>query len=110
MAFSANGRFLASGGADRTVRISELGGAAPAEVRTLTCDAPLSAVAFHPVDRAIAVATESGTVTAFEVETGFEQYRVSHPAPVRDLAFTADGELLVTSCEDGVLRVVGGRP
>ncbi|MEU5262935.1 PQQ-binding-like beta-propeller repeat protein [Amycolatopsis sp. NPDC021455] len=110
VSFSTDGLLLASGGVDRQVRIFPLTGATPGEPRVLDCDAPIRTVVFRAGDKTIAVATESGMVTAFEVATGFEQYRVAHPAPVRDLAFTADGGLLVTACDDGILRVVGGRP
>jgi WD40 repeat protein len=109
LAFSKDGTRLATGGADRTVRISAMSGGVPAEKTTLTLAAPVVALAFHPTDQALAVLTEAPTVSVYETETGFERFRLGHPAPVRDLAFTADGTLLVTACDDGVLRVFDGR-
>lgn len=109
VAFNPVGTLLATGGADRTVRISSMSGGVPGEGITLTLAAPVVALAFHPVNEALAVLTEATTVSVFETRTGFERFRLGHPAPVRDLAFTADGTLLVTACDDGVLRVFDGR-
>lgn len=105
VAFSPDGTLLATGGADRTVRISRMSGGVPAEAATLTLAAPVAGLAFHPVAQALAVLTEEPTVSVFETETGLERFRLGHPASVHDLAFTADGTLLVTACEDGGLRV-----
>ncbi|MFD7446328.1 WD40 repeat domain-containing protein [Streptomyces sp. NPDC059909] len=109
VAFSPDGTLLATGGVDRTVRISRLTEEESTEALSLTYDAPITALVFHPKDQALAVATENPTVKVIEVTTGLELYRVLHPGPVRDLAFNVDGELLVTACEDGNARVVAGR-
>ena len=108
VAFRPDGTQLATGGADRTVRISQMSGGVPAEGITLTLPAPVVGLAFHPVAPALAVLTEAPTVSVFETEGGLELFRLGHPAPVNDLAFTADGSLLVTASEDGVLRGFDG--
>jgi len=109
VAFSPDGSLLATGGADRAVRISRMSSGVPAEGITLTLAAPVVTLAFHPVDQALAVLTDATTVSVYETKTGFERFRLGHPAPVRDLAFTVDGALLITACDDGFLRAFDGR-
>lgn len=109
VAFSSDGTLLATGGTDRTVRISRLTDGVPAEAATLPLPSPVVALAFHPAAPVLAVLTEEPRVSLLEPETGVERVRFDHPAPVRDLAFTADGTLLTTAGEDGVLRVFDAR-
>jgi WD40 repeat protein len=35
--------------------------------------------------------------------------RFIHPASVRDIAFSPDGELIATACDDAIARVFSGR-
>jgi hypothetical protein len=71
----------------------------------LTYDAPVSALAFSPVDPLLAVVTDNDLVRVIDPSTGAEAYRLIHPAAVHAIAFTGDGALIVTACDDKVARV-----
>ncbi|GAB2975019.1 WD40 repeat domain-containing protein [Saccharothrix stipae] len=108
VAFSPRVKQLVTGGIDRVVRIAELTDAGPVVRHTVEFDAPIRALAFHPAGAAVAVCTEGATVRVVDVVTGEDRYWVPHPAPVRDVAFSGDGALLVTVSEDGVTRFWAG--
>nr|WP_239580202.1 PQQ-binding-like beta-propeller repeat protein [Microlunatus panaciterrae] len=117
VALSADGSLLASGGADCRVRLTALSAAEPALVRTLVFRTPVEQLAFSSADGTLAVRSEGRTVHVFDVDAGIETYRLVHPAGVRHVAFSGDGRLLATACEDGAARVYptrvsdqGGRP
>ncbi len=105
VAISPDGQLIATGGADRAVRLSSLGDGAPGPARVLTYDAPVTALAFSPVDPLLAVVTENAVVRVIDPGTGAEACRLIHPAAVHALAFTGDGVLIVTACDDKVARV-----
>jgi WD40 repeat protein len=105
VAISPDGQLIATGGADRTVRLSSLGSGAPGPALVLTYDAPITALAFSPADRLLAVVTGNPVVRVIDPGTGAEAYRLIHPAAVHAVAFTGDGELIVTACHDAIARV-----
>jgi WD40 repeat protein len=109
VAISPDGQLIATGGEDRAVRLSGLGGGAPGPARVLTYDAPVTALAFSPVDPLLAVVTENDLVRVIDPGTGAEAYRLIHPAAVHAIAFTGDGALIVTACDDKVARVFPAR-
>jgi len=51
------------------------------------------------------VVTENDLVRVIDPRTGAEAYRLIHPAAVHAIAFTGDGTLIVTACDDKVARV-----
>jgi len=63
-------------------------------------------LAFSPDDKALAVGTDVGTVTLWEIETGKQlaSYR-GHTNPVRSLAFSPDGKTLATGGADRTVRL-----
>lgn len=105
-AISADGARLATAGAEFTVRVWDLTAATENPLHTTTFDAPVTALAFHPADRTLAVATEAGRVTVLDsgLDAGTELYRIPHPAAVRHLAYSADGAILATACDDEIAR------
>jgi WD40 repeat protein len=109
VAFSPEGRFVVSA-ADRTVLVTDvsdlllLGAEEATPVTTLTCDSPVVALVFAPT-RELAVITATGPVRVLDPVSGVDSYRLPHPAPVLDIAFSADGTLAATGCQDGIVRV-----
>jgi WD40 repeat protein/serine/threonine protein kinase len=97
VAFTRDGRMLASGGHDGTIRLWEV--ATGREVRTLTAESdPIYCVAFRRDARILAAGSDSGLVTLWEVATN-QPIRTftAHEARVFRLAFSPDGRRLATA-------------
>lgn len=109
IAISANGELIASAAAsDRSVlvaTIADLLAGQPAPPRSFGYGSPVTALAFHPVERLLAVVTADDVVRLVDPDDGAEVLRLPHPAAVQDLAFSADGARLFTACDDQAARV-----
>ena len=92
IAFSPDGRFLASGSSDGTVKIWNL--ANGAELRTLTGHTDIvTAVAFSPNGQLLATASRDKTVRLWNPGTGKKLW--GQPGQ-ESVAFSPDGSLLAT--------------
>ena len=69
------------------------------------CAAPISALAFNPVDNRLAMAAAAVSVSVYDPRRGVELVRIRHPKPVQHFAFSADGALIATTSDDAVVRV-----
>jgi WD domain, G-beta repeat len=78
---------------------------APALFRTVRKSQPLSAVAFSPDSRWLALGDSAGFARLEEVTSGTEGLILQHPGPVLGLAFSQDGRWLATIDEDGTARI-----
>ena len=75
-------------------------------LRAISTGSPVNAVAFSADDSQIAAAMSDGTVGAWQVADGAEQYRLSgHEDIVTDIEFSADGSTLASSSADSTVRL-----
>ncbi|QQR46491.1 WD40 repeat domain-containing protein [Myxococcus xanthus] len=105
LAFSPDGRLLASGGYDAVVRVWDV--AAGAQVAELKGhEAELHAVAFSPDGRWLAAAGRPGALWLWDWKQGRRVALLSgHTDVVRGLAFSPDGEWLASGGLDRTVRV-----
>ncbi|OXM69588.1 WD40 repeat domain-containing protein [Amycolatopsis vastitatis] len=107
VAVSPDSRLLATGSTDKTVHLTSLAAPAipPTPVTEVDFPAPVTALAFSSAGP-LAVVTEDAVVTVLDPATAAPVFRLIHPDRVRGVAFTGDGALLVTGCDDKVARIV----
>jgi tricorn protease-like protein len=104
VAFSPDGRRLASGSWNNTIKLWDV--ATGQEVRTLSGhNSGVLSVAFSPDGRLLASASGDHTVKLWDVETGQEVRTLrEHTDVVRSVAFSPDGRLLASGSDDHTVK------
>ena len=105
VAYSPDGRLIASAGADQVVKVWDT--ATGREVRTLKGHTkPVDRVSFSPDGRTLASASWDNTIKLWNVATGLEVRTLrGHKFNIRGLAFSPDGGTLASCSEDGSLKL-----
>ncbi len=111
VAFSHDGRWLATGSVDNSVRVwlvtpsTSPEGLSARQVAQVKHRERVQAVAFSPDNRWIATASNDGTARVWLTTTGRQVAQMGHSDKVNDVAFSPDGRHLITAGSDRLAQL-----
>ncbi|EXJ77535.1 hypothetical protein A1O3_09762 [Capronia epimyces CBS 606.96] len=106
VAFSPDGKLLASASDDRTVRLLWDAGSGEAKQTLEGHSDPVYAVAFSPDGKLLASASGDSTVRLWDAGSGeAKQTLEGHSGRVYTVAFSPDGKLLASASDDSTVRL-----
>ena len=107
VAYSRNGRSIASAGADHTVRFWDAG--TGQLIRTMESDNPVNAVAISPDGSRLASGGKGRELTLWDSATGqIIRKSEGHADRIYQLDFSPDGKTIASSSNDGTVRLWNG--
>jgi len=104
VAFSPDGRTLASGSADNTIKLWDV--ATGQELRTLTDTTQVSSVTFSPDGHTLASGSQDNTIKLWDVASGQLLRKFSgHAGEIATVAFSPDGHTLASGSDDKTIKL-----
>jgi serine/threonine protein kinase len=105
VAFSPDGKHVATAGRDRNIRLWDVGGQHPLAIIPGHRDVVNSIMFSHGGDRFLSAGRDA-TLRFWDVKTRAELRQLpEHPRPISSAVFSADDRLVLTGCQDGVVRL-----
>jgi WD40 repeat protein len=107
IAYSHDGRYVATGSWDKTARVFEA--MTGKEITQVRFGDKVNAVAFSSRGQYVAAVSDDKTARVLEATTGKELARVKFPEKVNAVAFSPDGDYVAARSDDGTARVFEAR-
>jgi roadblock/LC7 domain-containing protein len=104
VAWSPNGRLMATGSEDKSVRFIEV--ATGEVVARVLHDGVVRAIAWSPDGRLLATGSEDRAARVFDAATGKEVARITHDRVVVAVSWSLSGRMLATGSGDGTARII----